>query len=112
MDLTNFKGVLLGFKEYSGDLGSFWYDPNEFSINTLVDGQDVIRYVGNFNKTPEIPYGIKKLCRTFHSTRGFNDIIIPETVTELGEYCFFGCGQLRNINIPETVSELGNLSFS
>ncbi|MBQ1994965.1 MAG: leucine-rich repeat protein, partial [Clostridia bacterium] len=39
-------------------------------------------------------------------------IIIPDTVTEIGDYAFSGCSNLNEITIPDTVTEIGDYAFS
>ena len=40
------------------------------------------------------------------------EITIPEGVTELGNYVFYGCNNLTSIRIPESVTEIGSGVFS
>ena len=37
--------------------------------------------------------------------------IIPESVTKIGNYVFYGCSSLTSITIPENVKEIGNWAF-
>ena len=39
------------------------------------------------------------------------DYIIPDSVTEIGDYAFFGCMNLTNITIPDVVTEIGDYAF-
>lgn len=41
-----------------------------------------------------------------------SDIIFPSTLTEIGEYAFFGCPKLENLTIPASVQKIGLLAFS
>ena len=38
-------------------------------------------------------------------------IIIPETVTSIADYAFYGCSSLTNIVIPESVTNIGIVAF-
>ena len=40
------------------------------------------------------------------------EITIPEGVTELGNYVFYGCNNLTSIRIPESVTEIGSCVFN
>ena len=41
----------------------------------------------------------------------FTEVVIPNTVTEIGAHAFYSCYSLENITIPESVSTLGALAF-
>ena len=40
------------------------------------------------------------------------DLTIPEDITQLIDYTFYGCDSLINVTVPETVSDVGYYSFS
>ena len=39
-------------------------------------------------------------------------ITIPNSVTSVGEYCFYGCSSLTSITIPNSVTSLGDDCFA
>lgn len=39
------------------------------------------------------------------------NVTIPESVTKIGEYAFFLCGDLTSVTIPESVTEIGEGVF-
>ena len=39
------------------------------------------------------------------------ELVIPEGVTNIGNYAFFGCNSLTSITIPESVTEIGSYAF-
>ena len=39
-------------------------------------------------------------------------ITIPNSVTSVGEYCFYGCSSLTSITIPNSVTSLGDYCFA
>lgn len=40
------------------------------------------------------------------------DLTIPEDITQLIDYTFYGCERLINVTVPETVTDIGYYSFS
>lgn len=40
-----------------------------------------------------------------------NDLIIPEGVTNIGAYAFYGCSSLTNVVFPESVTQIGSGAF-
>ena len=43
-----------------------------------------------------------------HSNTSF---VIPDSVTEIGEWAFFGCRKLKSIDIPNSVTKIGESAF-
>ncbi len=39
------------------------------------------------------------------------DLVIPNSVTSLGDYTFYGCSSLTSITIPNSVTSIGNYAF-
>lgn len=39
------------------------------------------------------------------------DVVIPETVTSIGQYTFYGCTNMKSIYIPNSVSSIGKSAF-
>ena len=50
-------------------------------------------------------------ANTFKDCGGLKSIIIPSSVTSLGEYCFSECSGLTSITIPSSVTSLGYACF-
>lgn len=48
----------------------------------------------------------------FSYCTGLGDIVLPNSLTEIGAATFANCSSLKNINIPETVKSIGNNAFS
>ena len=48
----------------------------------------------------------------FYGCIGLTSITIPDSVTSIGEYSFRGCVQLTSITIPDSVTSIGEVAFS
>ena len=48
----------------------------------------------------------------FSGCTGLTSITIPEGVTSIGEYAFSGCNSLESVTIPQSVSSIGNRAFA
>ena len=47
----------------------------------------------------------------FHDCTSLNSITIPDSVTEIGKWAFEGCNNLKSINIPDSVTKIGKRAF-
>lgn len=47
----------------------------------------------------------------FYYCKNLPEIILPETIEEIGNYAFLECESLKSINIPDGVSYVGNYAF-
>lgn len=59
----------------------------------------------------EIHNGITKICRDAFWGSQINNIIVPETVTEIEEYGFYYCVALTDIQLPNTLTKLNQGMF-
>ena len=41
-----------------------------------------------------------------------NELVLPDSVTRIGNYAFYGCSSLTSITIPDSVTSIGNSAFS
>lgn len=40
------------------------------------------------------------------------DLVIPDSVTGIGKYAFYGCSELASVTVPTSVTSIGNYAFS
>lgn len=61
--------------------------------------------IGEYAFSPEAKY-IKDEHR--ENRKAITGVIMPDSVTEIGEFAFFECGSLERIDLPEKLSEISN----
>ncbi len=60
-----------------------------------------------------LPEGMTTLpMMCFYWCESLQTVVLPSTITSIGDYCFLSCSKLSTINIPEGVTSLGRMSFS
>ncbi len=57
-----------------------------------------------------LPNTLEAIGKTFYNS-GITSIIIPSSVTSIGEDAFFGCTGLRSVTIPSSVTSIGINAF-
>ncbi len=80
--------------EFSTGFVSIFGDKMPSNIETVIL-KDIIAIPGN----------------TFYDCSKIKKIVLPRTVTEIGEYAFAGCSSLTTINIPDSVKSIGDSAF-
>ena len=54
-----------------------------------------------------IPNNVTKIGESAFASLAFTEIILPDGVTEIGRWAFWGCASLTNVTIPDTVKSIG-----
>ncbi len=56
-----------------------------------------------------IPYGL--CCSDYFDNNHINKVVVPDSVTDIGDYAFKKCVDLKEINIPKSVKNIGQAAF-
>ena len=69
------------------------------------------KYTGEESKVV-IPDSVTEIGEcAFRCCRSLKEITIPDSVTEIGKYAFRNCKSLEKITIPSSVIKIGNYAF-
>ena len=90
--------------------GNTIYDSRN-DCNAIIETSSNILITGCATTT--IPNGVTRIGDyAFYGQSRLTDITIPESVTNIRKYAFADCSNLANITIPEQVTEIGEYIFS
>ena len=74
----------------------------------------LVRYIGNSSQI-SLPMYEKKYAiytNAFYNDTNLTNVVIPDSVTDIGNYAFSGCTSLESINIPDSVTSIGLNAFN
>ena len=89
----------------------------EAAAFTWCTGLTKVNYEGNIEKWLQISFGASAnpLYYAHHLYIGgseVTDLIIPDGVTSIGQFAFYGCSGLTSVIIPDSVKNIGGWAFS
>ena len=73
-------------------------------------GYKLLSYLGDLD-TIGLPIDINDEQYSIWYMRGVKNVVIPEGITSIGDYAFYGCNSLVRIVMPETVTNIGDCAF-
>ena len=84
---------------------------DEFSVKYSKDGRKLLKVPQKLKGTYAIKEGTKIICdRAFEDCKSLRSLVIPNSVTSIGESAFSFCSSLKSIVLPESVVSIkGNL---
>ena len=91
---------------------------DEYGVKYSKDGRKLLKSPRELNGTYSIKRGTKIICdeafrwRKITGCRFLTDIVIPDSVTSIGDYAFAFCRSLTNIVISASVTSIGAWAFS
>lgn len=71
-------------------------------------GNAVVAAIG---KSAFSPFANRITDEISERRKKITEIKLPESVTEIGEWAFCGCGNLRSVNLPDGIAEIGEKTF-
>lgn len=87
-----------------------WLDARDEEF-VIVGNRILIKYNGTARDV-EIPVPVSSIVDAFDGNRVLRRVILPKTLTFIGERAFSDCIDLREINIPSGVTSIGGSAFS
>lgn len=93
-------------------INTAWYESQENGI--VYAGKVVYKYKGTMPEgtTVTVADGTKGIAgAAFEYQYGLDEVVLPDTLTNIGEYAFYGCELLTEIHIPQSVDEIGEFSL-
>lgn len=90
---------------------------DEWGVKYSKDGRKLLKAPYELDGTYSIRKGIKIICDEafadckFIGCRSLTSLVIPDSVTNIGDYAFWNCRSLTDIVIPDGVTSIGKCAF-
>ena len=85
---------------------------DEWGVKYSKDGRKLLQVPYDLNGTYSIRKGTKIICDcAFRFCSSLNDIVIPDSVTSIGDKAFWGYSSLTSFVIPNGVTRIGDRTF-
>ena len=85
---------------------------DEWGAKYSKDGRKLLKVPGELSGAYSVKEGTRIICDSgFFCCRSLSDIVIPSSVTSIGEWAFWGCSSLSDIVIPSSVTSIGDGAF-
>ena len=90
---------------------------DEWGVKYSKDGRKLLKAPKKLDGIYSIRKGTKIICEEafrWSKTIGclfLNSLVIPDSVTNIGDYAFWGCKSLKSLVIPDGVTSIGDCAF-
>ena len=85
---------------------------DEWGVKYSKDGRKLLKVPGVLNGAYSVKEGTRIICdRAFLGCGSLSEIVIPSSVTSIGDLEFYSCGSLSEIVIPSSVTSIGYKAF-
>ena len=86
---------------------------DEWGMKYSKDGRKLLGAPEKLSGSYSVKEGTRIICNgAFYFCRSLSKIVIPSSVTSIGEWAFSNCGSLSTIVIPSSVTSIGDRAFS
>ena len=86
---------------------------DEWGVKYSKDGRKLLKAPGELSGAYSVKEGTRIICNSaFSSCSSLSEIVIPSSVTSIGDFAFYSCDSLSEIVIPSSVTSIGDSAFS
>ena len=86
---------------------------DEWGVKYSKDGRKLLKAPGKLSGAYSVKEGTRIMCDSaFYGCYSLSEIVIPSSVTSIGQHAFYGCRSLLEIVIPSSVTSIGDWAFS
>lgn len=76
------------------------------------DGKSLVAYPCGRTGSFAVPEGVETVEKFAFSNSSLSEIILPDSLKAINDYCFFGAEKLESVTVPSSVRYIGYLAFS
>tara|TARA_Y100000114_G_scaffold4184_1_gene3505 strand:+ start:1165 stop:2247 length:1083 start_codon:yes stop_codon:yes gene_type:complete len=78
----------------------------------IIFGPDQLEVINDGNGNFRIPKGVTRIATAAFDNKPIKSIVLPNTLSEIGEYAFVRAKKLKSISIPDSVKFIGMSAFT
>ena len=84
---------------------------DERGVKYSKDGRKLLKVPQELRRGYSVKEGTRIICNNAFAGCSLSNIVIPDSVIDIGEGAFLGCGSLPKIVIPNSVTSIGDSAF-